>query len=600
MTDPTEPISVEPGSGEASPEPPLVDQATAYTPEPATPPVRSGVPPRARWIVAALVVVLAAGLAAGAGLLLGSRATPEALTYVPADMTLVFELRMDLPGDQLQKVGNLLAHFPGFKDQSSLNQKISESLSKLTARASNGSVDYATQVQPWLAGPLFAGFALDPANPLEPRAVAVATTDGTADCATLFPGGKTAPIGSLTMSTNERGTEGCLRDGRFAILGTPATIQAALDAHSKHSGIDTDTTYRAARDALGGDRLATVYLSGRLYADLPDMLRQLPGASLVPTNPFGRLGTAAFPAWAIYGLSAEDDAIVAETVVGPLRAPSSSGVVAGSPLPSLLTPPPDHASRIAPLVPGDALALFEVHGVGVGIQNVLTVARTAPELQSSFAQIDSMLAALGGTSQLVGWVEDLGVVVVPDGTTATGGLIIVAPDAATATSRVQQLLGFVRLAAGSANVQVRDETIAGVTVTFIEGDFGPLAPGAGGSGTPTSANHVSVAVAVKGPNVYIGSGATFAHTFLELAAGSSLADTAGYKALLQRTSGASSGAFFFAAGRTLDLVEPLIPASEKAAFDTDVKPYLEPFDTVYGAVWRQGDLTRLRVLVIVK
>jgi Protein of unknown function (DUF3352) len=609
MTDP-----VEPG---ASPESAPIDRATAYTPEPApdaTAPDAGAVAARAaagasraRWIIAAVVVATAVAIVAGAAILLGSRQTPEALSYVPADMTVVTELRMDLPGDQLQKVGNLLAHFPGFKDQSTLGQKITESLSKLTTGASKGSVDYATKIQPWLAGPLFAGFALDPQHPDKPDAVVVATTDGTADCASVLPGGKTAPLGSLTMTTNADGTEACVRDGRFGLLGTPASIQAALEAHAKHTGVDTTSTYRAARDALGGDRLATVFVNGQLYTELPEMLKNLPsaspGSSAVPANPFGQLGVATtFPAWAMFGVSAEDDAIVEDTVVGPPQAPAAASPAAASPLASLLTQPPDHASRIAALVPGDTLALAEAHGVGIGIENVLAIARSRPELQSTFTTVDGTLAALGGAHELVGWIDDLGLVVIPDGSTVTGGVILTAADDATATARAQQLLGFVRIAALSANLQTRDVTIGGVSVTLIEGDLGTLESLAPSLGVPATGagGKISIAVAVKGSAVYIGSGETLAHKVLELAPGSSLADQAGYKALVQRTSDKTAGSLYVAGGRAIALVEPVLPAQEKASFDTDVKPYVDPLDTVYAAIWRQGDLTRARLLVTVK
>ena len=49
-------------------------------------------------------------IAIGAILLFGSRPVPEALKYIPADAAVVVELRPELPGDQLQKLGNLLAH----------------------------------------------------------------------------------------------------------------------------------------------------------------------------------------------------------------------------------------------------------------------------------------------------------------------------------------------------------------------------------------------------------------------------------------------------------------------------------------------------------
>src|SRR5215207_4276166 len=53
--------------------------------------------------IAGLILVITAGVL----FLLGSPTTPEALKYIPADSAAVFEVRMDLPGDQMQKLGNL-------------------------------------------------------------------------------------------------------------------------------------------------------------------------------------------------------------------------------------------------------------------------------------------------------------------------------------------------------------------------------------------------------------------------------------------------------------------------------------------------------------
>jgi len=614
MTESREPVEAAEAAAPTTDPPAPIDPATAWSPAPSEPdgsaPAAAAVAGRSsrtRWIVAGIALVLVAGLTIGAGILLTSRATPEALGYIPSSMTVVADVRMDLPGDQLQKVGNLLAHFPGFKDQSTLTQKLSESLSKLTTRVSGGKVDYATKVEPWLAGPLFAGYDLNTAKPEEPNGVIVATTNGKADCATLFTGTtSTQAVGSLTMLTEADGKLGCLLDGRFALVGAPATIQAAMDAHGGHKGMDQDATYRTAREALGGDQLATFFLSGRLYAEIPEMLANMPGASELPANPFSGFGAGqAVPTWVMAGVRAEDDALVYDAVAGPTTgtatasgAPASTP--AGSPLPSLLTAPPDHASRIAPLVPGDALAMADAHGLGIALENVITLARSSPQLQAGFQQIDASLQALGGTHQLVGWVEDAGVVIIPDGTTVAGGVILLAPDEATATSRTDQLLGFFKLYALSANLQVHDETIAGTKVTFIDGNLGSLVPGSGLSPSPSGAGTFSIAVAVHGSAVYVGSGSTFAHKMLELASGSSLADQAGYQAMLKRTSNTDKLAVYVALAPIVSLADGAIPAEAKPSFDADVKPYLDPLNVLYASAWQQGELSHMRLLITVK
>src|SRR5258706_5020945 len=123
------PPANEPASGPAETAP-----ALAETPPTGNQPVvTTGAPGpnRMRWAIGIGVAALAVAVAIGAFIVLGSRPAPEALKYIPADASLVAEIRMDLPGDQLQKLGTLLSHFPGFADQSTLPAKIDESLSRL-------------------------------------------------------------------------------------------------------------------------------------------------------------------------------------------------------------------------------------------------------------------------------------------------------------------------------------------------------------------------------------------------------------------------------------------------------------------------------------
>ena len=67
------------------------------------------------------------------------------------------KLRLDLPGDQRQKLGNFLANFPGFKDQSQLEPKLDEALDRLVRSATNGKPDYTTKIKPWFGGQIVVG-----------------------------------------------------------------------------------------------------------------------------------------------------------------------------------------------------------------------------------------------------------------------------------------------------------------------------------------------------------------------------------------------------------------------------------------------------------
>src|SRR5512140_3173324 len=285
---------------------------------------------QARWLIGGAVAAGAVVVAIGAALLLSSRPMPEALKYVPGNAAVVAELRLDLPGDQLQRVGNLLAHFPGFKDQSTLSAKLDETLDRLVKGATSNASDYTTKLKPWLAGPTFIGVlpggsgtggsspapsagTSDGSLPAATDGVIVATTDGKVGCDAAIQGGTPRTIPQGSMLVDAAGSMACFMDGKFGLLGTPAGIDAALAAHAAGSGIDHDAKYATARDTLGGDRLATVYVSGDAAK-----LMQSAAASFPASLPISIPSAAgSLPEWLMAGLRAEDDAVVMDLFVAP-------------------------------------------------------------------------------------------------------------------------------------------------------------------------------------------------------------------------------------------------------------------------------------------
>ena len=210
---------------------------------------------RIRWLIALGVAALAIAVAIGAILVLGGRPTPEALKYIPGDAAVVAEVRMDLPGDQMEKVGNLLSHFPGFKDQTTLTDKIDEALSRLVTSSGAGGVDYKTDIKPWLSGPAFIAMRApdgsEPGNASLNGAVISATTTGTVSC--------DAPFKDMTV-THETyhgldlalaGKLACAIDGHQALIGDAQSVRNALDAHAGGTGIDRSDRYRAAPGGYG-------------------------------------------------------------------------------------------------------------------------------------------------------------------------------------------------------------------------------------------------------------------------------------------------------------------------------------------------------------
>ena len=560
---------------------------------------------RLRWLIGGGVAAAAVIVAIGAALLLSSRPMPEALKYVPGNAAVVAELRLDLPGDQLQRVGNLLAHFPGFKDQSILGSKLDETFDRLVKAATNGAADYTTKLEPWLAGPTFvgilpAGSAAGGASPgpsagssglALPAAadgVVVATTDGKVTCDAAIQGGATPQLrGGHSLLVSADGTMACFMDGKFGLLGTPAGIEAALAAHASGSGIDHDAAYGKARDTLGGDRLATVYVSGAAAA-----LMQAAEASMPASLPISLPTVAgALPEWIIAGTRAEDDALVTDLYVAPSKAGTGASAAAGSPLPTL---PPPHVSDIAGFLPGTTILLAELHGVGVSAQTALTALRSDPQFQAQAAQLDTALGLAGGPEGVVGWVSDAGVVVLPQSTTAAAGatpgvdagLVLVATDEATASAKVAQLkslLGIVALSGGGSSTDV---DVDGTTVTTIDlGDLSSLLGQAGASGdlggiTIPSDLRLKLSLAVRGKLVLLGGDESFARDVLQVDAGATLADQASYKRSIDRASASNLGQVYVAGASLRQLAARFLPAEIQASWQTDILPFVEPIDAV--------------------
>ena len=89
-----------------------------------------------------MIVALIVGVTAIATLsLTGSSPTSTVAGYVPADSVAYGELRLDLPGDQRQEVGEFLSKFPGFADQAALETKLDEVLDRLLSEKHGRQAD---------------------------------------------------------------------------------------------------------------------------------------------------------------------------------------------------------------------------------------------------------------------------------------------------------------------------------------------------------------------------------------------------------------------------------------------------------------------------
>src|SRR5258706_10051947 len=112
-----------------------------------------------RWAIAIGGIAIVVGITiAIVALTSGSRPTPSiAVGYMPSDTVQYGEYRLDLPGDQRQKLAAYLSKLPGFADQSAIQPKLNEVFDRIVAAASNNSQTFTTDIQPWFGGQIGIG-----------------------------------------------------------------------------------------------------------------------------------------------------------------------------------------------------------------------------------------------------------------------------------------------------------------------------------------------------------------------------------------------------------------------------------------------------------
>jgi hypothetical protein len=568
---------------------------------------RSG---RGRWAIAmAVVAAVAVATAFAISLFTGRASNAVVLGYVPGDSIMYGEVRMDLPGDQRAALGQFLSRFPGFADQSAIEGKVDEVLDRLVGSATNGDQAFSSDIKPWFGGELaFSVGALpdpstlsgsDPAAMADARALfLVSVKDAAAakawiDSVVASSGGTTSAESyggaNLTLLSAEGGHEAAyaILDGKVAVIGDVASVKAAVDTKGAGS-FATTANLKTAIDSTSGDHVGFVYVALR---PIVEWSSQVSGSEVAGLS--GGALSSFVPDWAAFAMRIEGDGLVLETITQ-----KPAGLDLGE----------NRTSPIADHVPGSAIALSISHDYGKGILKTLDTYRADPKLKSAIDTVDQAMGVLGGTQAAIGWIGDLGATVTRTDAGVEGGVVIVPTDRAAAERLFTSLRTLVSLGGSTMGITVRDETYAGTTITIVDlGDLASLAGQAGlapdtlGSGQlPTG--HVELAFAITDQVVVLGSGPGFVRSVLDTTSATSIAANDRYKALLARV-GPGAGIAYADITAIRGLIESAMvnaDPSELARYETDVKPFLVPFDAVIGSSTVKDDVFHSRVIVTVK
>jgi hypothetical protein len=579
---------------------------------------------RFRWAISiAVVALIIATTAAVAAVITGRSTDATVLGYVPDQTVSYTEVRLDLPGDQRQAVGQFLSKFPGFADQTALESKLDQVLDDLVKKATNGAQTYTTDIKPWFGGELALALGpLPPAASLKGDQAAAAgsfrgitllsITDPVAaqawfDAAIAKNGATTTKQSydgaTLTLFDTSGGLQPAFAivDGKVAVAGDLASVKAAVDTQG-NGGFAKQPGPKAALDSMSDDHVGFAYVALHPLLDWSNDVAKSLGTSggANATSLYDTLDKA-LPDWAAYSLRFQSDAIVME---------------ATSPVPETrLGPSENSRSTIAEHIPGTALVAAMSNDLGATIKQTLDLYRGDASFKPVIDQVDQALGLIGGADAAFGWAGDSAVVVSAPNGTPEGGAIIVPNDKDAAAHLFTALRAFIAIGGAQQGITVTDETYNGATITVIDlGDLSKLAGMAGAAGAPGAAGaaglpalptgHVQIAYAVTDQVVVVGSGPDFVKGVIDTTKDTSLASNDRYTSLADRA-GSGTGATWVDITAIRGLVEKAAVGSGAdpaalAKYQTDIKPFLAPFDALYASSSTGSDLDRSVIYVTVK
>ena len=532
---------------------------------------------RLRWGIAGAVVVCVALVTAGGAFVLAGAAGQKSLTasVAPKNAIAFLEVRVDLPGDQRTKLADFMSHFPGFQDRAQFDNALDQLLNRLTGSASP-DLAYTSALKPWMEGEVSIA-AMDVGDisttgsttalpstvaifALKDRAAAqnwvaaelgrlkIATTSQDYGGTPLFTTGSGASAGAYAFTDQD------------LLLGTVKGVKAALDSKANGSLAD-NANYQAAMGSLSGNSLA------RFYVDPRGLLAsELDAASAAGAKATLGLAAQDLPAWMAGSVRAESDRLVV-SVAYPRTTATSEG---------------NHVSRLASVVPGNAVGVFELHSVGKAITQDLAAYAAQSPGDKTLDTVRSYLAQIGG----VDWLGDGVAVVTKNGSTFGGGVVVEATDASTASAKVASIANLVTLAGGSLKITASDEAYKGVTITTIH-----VPANSQTGGTP-----IDIAVAAKGNLIVAGYTDAFVKAVIDTTASTSLASQADYSAVMAAAGSSSEESFYINVPALEDEIGLTLFSSR---WRTDYKPYFDHLGPVAG-VTLDGNTVILRLVIMAR
>jgi hypothetical protein len=539
-----------------------------------------------RWAIALIGVALVAAVSIAVVSLIGGKPTTSvAMGYMPADVVSYSEFRLDLPGDQRQKLASFMKPIPGFDDSSQFDTKLNELFDRIVRMASKDQQTWTTDIAPWFGGQVGMGSSIPSSAgamsatstglfvvTVKDRAKAIAWLEKTGSDKVTF---NRSTYGDADLLTAGATPYAVAVNDKVLIAGSTTAVQAALDTAGKSTWSQSDDV-EAALATVDKDYVMVGVTRVKAMADAFVQLMAEKSPGVLDKTQIDDTILPMLPAWFANSGRFENDAFVT-TSVGP------AGKIGYD--------TSNHADGVVAHIPASTLLVASEHDAGPALAALLDKFRSLPEAKEVFAQLDQALALLGGFDSVVGWWGDTALVVskLDDGTIG-GGLVIKPRDAAAADRLLSSLSGFVAIGGSSAGVTSRTVDHNGTKVTVVD-----LGAAMGGSALPPGYKP-EIAWAANADIAVVGYGEGFVNAVLDAGPGHSLADDARFKGLLGRVGNENIALTFVDIKAVRDLLEPLAQANAPAEAWTQytkyIQPYLQPIDALISTGRKDGSNDR--------
>ena len=540
-----------------------------------------------RWVVAIVGVALVAAASIVVASLVGGRpATSTAMGYMPANTVVYTEARLDLPGDQRDKLASFLKSFPGFQDSGPFDAKLNEALDRVMRMATHDAQTWTTDIAPWFGGQIAVGVGLpDPA-----AGSAIAAANATLFVATIRDRGKaiawiqkTGDKASLNQTSygdaelfvnaDQGGAFALAVNDKVLLGGTTTAVKAAIDTSGK-SAFAEDDAIEAALATIQKDYVAMSVTNVKAYGDWIVRMMGVGNASALAETQIDETILGLLPAWQATSARFENDALVSSSVMPSV----AIGHDAAS-----------RADEVVGHVPAKTVLFLGIHDVGDSLSALLGKFRPLPEAKPFFEQLDRALNLVGGFDATFGWWGDAAVVASPlDDGTIGAGLVIKPRKPDEATRLLSTLNSFIQIGGASSGISLRTVDHNGTQVSVIS------STSQFGMGTLPAGYKAEFAWAANADVAVVGYGESFVNAVLDATGPSSLGGDARFQALLTRVGAENIGLSFVDLGAIRTLIEPLAQkeasADEWAYYTKEIQPYLAPFDAAISAIRKDGSV----------